>query len=781
MPVPLRVAVTLEQCWHRVPGGTATSALRSTAALAARRDVEVVGVAARHDGPPPEDLRPTVPVRHVPLPRAAMYESWHLLHQPRIERTTGPVDVVHATGMAVPPTAAPLVVTVHDLAFLHDPTQFTRRGVRFFHQAIELARRSASLVVCPSEATMADCVAHGFDPDRLRLVPWGVDADQATDEAVDRVRAAHGLARRYVLWVGTIEPRKNLETLLDAFGRVDPDVDLVLAGPSGWHTDLAARLERLGPRARALGFVPANDLPALMAGADVLCYPSVREGFGMPVLEAMAQTTAIVTSAGTAMAELVAPPASAPAGVLVDPTDAVALGHELNRVLGDDALRAAYGVAGRALAEGRSWERTAGALVECYREATQLELVAPARRTGPAPRSSPGRRSAAARAARNGVARIGWNLLWLDPGVVGGSEEYTVRLLDALLDEAPPDLRITAFVNRNLLAAYPALWDRLDTVVAPVSGSSRIARIAAESTWLAYELDRRDITLTHHLGGTVPVLRRGPVVVTIHDLQPLAMPEHFRRLKRAYIHRALPFAVRHASRIVTLTDYTRADIVARLGARREQVALVPSGIDVPAEAPTPAEIDAVLARYELVDRPFFVYPAITYPHKNHATLLHAFAGVLRHRSDAVLVLTSGAAQSEPDIRATADRLGIRHALRRPGRIPRGDLDTLYWAATGLVFPSRFEGFGLPVLEAMARRCPVVAAATTALPEVVGDAGMLVAPLDAAGWRDAMCTLLDDPALGDRLRAAGVARARAYGWSRAVDQLCAVYREEVAGL
>ncbi|MEZ5134415.1 MAG: glycosyltransferase family 1 protein [Acidimicrobiales bacterium] len=352
MPVPLRVAVTLEQCWHRVPGGTATSALRSTAALAARRDVEVVGVAARHDGPPPEDLRPAVPVRHVPLPRAAMYESWHLLHQPRIERTTGPVDVVHATGMAVPPTAAPLVVTVHDLAFLHDPTQFTRRGVRFFHQAIELARRSASLVVCPSEATMADCVAHGFDPDRLRLVPWGVDADQATDEAVDRVRAAHGLARRYVLWVGTIEPRKNLETLLDAFGRVDPDVDLVLAGPSGWHTDLAARLERLGPRARALGFVPANDLPALMAGADVLCYPSVREGFGMPVLEAMAQTTAIVTSAGTAMAELVAPPASAPAGVLVDPTDAVALGHELNRVLGDDALRAAYGVAGRALAEG---------------------------------------------------------------------------------------------------------------------------------------------------------------------------------------------------------------------------------------------------------------------------------------------------------------------------------------------------------------------------------------------------------------------------------------------
>ncbi|MEZ5207998.1 MAG: glycosyltransferase [Acidimicrobiales bacterium] len=521
-PSPCASAVTLEQCWHRVPGGPRRRPCARRPL--ARPDVEVVGVARATTARRPRTSGRRC--RSATSPAAGSdVRAWHLLHQPPVRaHHRGRRRWVHATGMAVPPTAAPLVVTVHDLAFLHDPTQFTRRGVRFFHQAIELARRSASLVVCPSEATMADCVAHGFDPDRLRLVPWGVDADQATDEAVDRVRAAHGLARRYVLWVGTIEPRKNLETLLDAFGRVDPDVDLVLAGPSGWHTDLAARLERLGPRARALGFVPANDLPALMAGADVLCYPSVREGFGMPVLEAMAQTTAIVTSAGTAMAELVAPPASAPAGVLVDPTDAVALGHELNRVLGDDALRAAYGVAGRALAEGRSWERTAGALVECYREATQLELVAPARRTGPAPRSSPGRRSAAARAARNGVARIGWNLLWLDPGVVGGSEEYTVRLLDALLDEAPPDLRITAFVNRNLLAAYPALWDRLDTVVAPVSGSSRIARIAAESTWLAYELDRRDITLTHHLGGTVPVLRRGPVVVTIHDLQPLAMP-----------------------------------------------------------------------------------------------------------------------------------------------------------------------------------------------------------------------------------------------------------------
>ena len=772
MSVPLRVAVTLEQCWHRVPGGTATSALRSVAALDERDDVAVLGVSARHAEPPAPAFRPTVPMRQVPLPRLAMYESWHWLGQPRLERSTGAVDVVHATGMAVPPTRAPLVVTVHDLAFVHDPSQYTRRGVSFFRRAIELARRRADLVVCPSEATIADCLDHGFDPARLRHVPWGVDATAATPADVTRVRAGYGLDRPYVLWLGTIEPRKNLGVLLDAFGRVADDVDLVLAGPTGWHEDLAGRLERLGPRAHAVGFVPQGDLPALMAGASLFCYPSVREGFGMPVLEAMAQGVAVVTSAGTAMAELVEPPDRARAGLLVDPTDPAALGHTLNELLADDAARAELGAVGRDRAAVATWSRTAQLLADCYREAATLGRSHPST-PGWAPRAAPG----GARDRRaGGVAHIGWNLLWMDPGVVGGSEEYTVRLLGALLDASPTDLRVTAFVNRNLVEVYPALWDRLDTVVAPVSGSSRLARVAAESTWLAVELERRRVDLTHHLGGTVPVVRPGPVVVTIHDLQPLAMPEHFAPVKRAYIRRALPFAARHAARIVTLTEFTRADIVARLHARREDVAVVPSGITVPDGPPPVEEIAAVLARYDLTDRPFFVYPAITYPHKNHVTLLHAFAGVLGAHPEAVLVLTSGSAQSEEVMWATADRLGIREAIRRPGRIPRGDLDTMYWAATAMVFPSRFEGFGLPVLEAMARRCPVVAADTTALPEVVGDAGLLVGALDVSGWTTAMRQLLDDPAVGDRLRTVGLVRAATYGWERAVDEVCAVYRE-----
>ena len=247
MDRPLRVAVTLEQCWHTVPGGTARAALESVRSLVAHSSLDLVGVSARHSAPPPAAWTPEIPVKALPLPRLALYESWHWLRRPAVQRATGPVDVIHATGMAVPPPSAPLVVTVHDLAFLRTPEQFTRRGVSFFRRALELTRRDATLVMCPSQATLDDCARNGFDPARLRLVPWGIERQPADASAVAGVRARFGISGRYVLWTGTIEPRKNLPTLLTAFERLArTDVDLVLAGPQGWNEDLGSRLARLG-------------------------------------------------------------------------------------------------------------------------------------------------------------------------------------------------------------------------------------------------------------------------------------------------------------------------------------------------------------------------------------------------------------------------------------------------------------------------------------------------------------------------------------------------------
>jgi glycosyltransferase involved in cell wall biosynthesis len=361
-----RVAVTLEQCWHRIPGGTAQAALESVRALEARGSVDQVGVSAWHRHPPDAPWRPPLPVRSLPLPRRALYEAWHRARWPSVERATGPVDVIHATGMAVPPPSAPLVVTVHDLAFLRDRSRATRHGMAFFTRSMELARRDATLVIAPSEATIADCRANGFDPSRLRLVPWGIDPRPATDAEVATVRGRYRLWGRYVLFAGTIEPRKNLPRLLDAFARLDrPDVQLVLAGPQGWNEDLTARMAPIRERLAPVGFVTPDDLRALYAGADVVCYPSIEEGFGLPVLEAMAQGTAVVTSATTSTAEV-----GGDAAVLIEPTDVAAIADALRALLDDPDRRAVLGAAGRRRAsEVFPWSATAAALEAVYREA----------------------------------------------------------------------------------------------------------------------------------------------------------------------------------------------------------------------------------------------------------------------------------------------------------------------------------------------------------------------------------------------------------------------------
>jgi glycosyltransferase involved in cell wall biosynthesis len=355
----------MEPLWHPVPGGTARYTSKLAAALTARGDTEVVGVAGWHRRRPTPPWEPPAEVRHLPWPRSILYELW-TRGAASIDDAVGDVDVVHATTVIPPATDRPLVVTVHDLAFTAPRSGVGRHTVSVMLRGWQATLGRATAVIAPSRTTADLLVAAGLAAERIHVVPEGAEARQVDEAARRTVRERYRLDRPFVLTTGTVEPRKNLDGVLAAFGSVARrrDIDLVMVGPDGWGSDLRTMVHRSGAppdRVRPLGFVPDLDLRVLYSEADVFCYPSWAEGFGLPVLEAMAQGAAVVTSSTTATAEI-----CGDAGLAVDPANQARLTAAVARLLDRPDERAEYGRRALARAARFTWERAAERTVAVY-------------------------------------------------------------------------------------------------------------------------------------------------------------------------------------------------------------------------------------------------------------------------------------------------------------------------------------------------------------------------------------------------------------------------------
>ena len=288
--------------------------------------------------------------------------------RPRVEDWTGAVDVVHATNFVAPPARAPIVVTVHDVTFIRYPELCTPDTLRY-PRLLERAIARGAVVHTPSEFVAAE-VREFFTIDADRVVPIhsGIP-DVVRGDPVAGARAAGGA--RYVLALGTIEPRKNLLTLVEAFDRVarhDEELRLVVAGPPGWDADrVAAAIS--GARARdrivRLGFVADQLRGDLLAGATVFAYPSLYEGFGFPPLEAMRAGVPVVASTAGSLPEILGD-----AALLVAPSDVDALAAAIEDFAHADPARSARVDAierGFARVGRYQWDDTAARLTDLYR------------------------------------------------------------------------------------------------------------------------------------------------------------------------------------------------------------------------------------------------------------------------------------------------------------------------------------------------------------------------------------------------------------------------------
>lgn len=310
--------------------------------------------------------------RHIAVPTRLLYKIWSALKAPKVDWILGGVDVYHATNYFLPPTrCARRVVTIHDLSFLVVPELCSPRIIGPFSKGVPRFAAEADAILAYSESTKGDIVRYlAVDPAKVTVAPLAVDEDFipiSRDEAAERIKARYGIGEPFLLFVSTLEPRKNVPTLLRAFALLAKDIPhrLVLVGRTGWGTEeIFATLDslNLGERVVRAGFVPQQDLLAFYCAADAFVFPTLYEGFGLPLLEALSCGCPVVTAKNSSVPEV-----TDAAALYADPRDPESVAAAVRRVLEDGSLRADLVARGRAQAKKFSWATCAQRTLEVYR------------------------------------------------------------------------------------------------------------------------------------------------------------------------------------------------------------------------------------------------------------------------------------------------------------------------------------------------------------------------------------------------------------------------------
>lgn len=401
--------------------------------------------------------------------------------------------------------------------------------------------------------------------------------------------------------------------------------------------------------------------------------------------------------------------------------------------------------------------------------------------------------------------RIGVNTLPLFPGQIGGMETYTLNLLIHLtaIDRQHTYYLFVARYNRQL---FDATFQQPNVLTVPTLSLQGLRYAERGAAKAAGSVGKRLPRLSRWLVNTVanahmtPNIRRHridlwfcplinlappdislPSVVSIPDLQPEFYPDFFRKDLLEWYRKRYPASCRDATKVITLSEFSRAAIINRYGVRPEKVHAIPLAVSNEFLLPSDdSALETVKAKYALPPEYAF-YPANTWPHKNHTTLLKALH-LLRTKYGRLLtcIFTGVAREGHNAFLQAVEEIGLTSQVRLLGYVEKRDMPLLYRGARFLIFPSLYEGFGVPLLEAMASDCPVVCSHVACMPEVVGDAALLFDPHDPAAIADAMHQILTNEGLRRTLVQAGRERCRQFSWERTARETLKVL-EEAASL
>jgi glycosyltransferase involved in cell wall biosynthesis len=369
---------------------------------------------------------------------------------------------------------------------------------------------------------------------------------------------------------------------------------------------------------------------------------------------------------------------------------------------------------------------------------------------------------------------VGLNLIFLVPREMSGLETYARELTSALLEEKP-SLRVTAFINREA-SSEPTWRELVSTVTVPVYGRKRAAWVRGEQLLLPRLAQRSGVDVLHSLASTAPGLGSFARVVTIHDVIYRIYPEAHGWRSLA-LRALIPLAARRSDRIIAPSNTTRRDLTHLLKLPEEKIDVVPNGVGLPPAARWVSE-EELRRRHDFGLRPLLLTVSLKRPNKNLVGLLDAMALIPNERRP-MLVLVGHATPYEMKLREHAARLGVTADTRFLDWVASDELEGLYRASRVFVFPSLYEGFGLPVLEAMTRGVPVACSNRGALVEVADEAALFFDPKEPRSIAEALERLLVDETERERLISLGKANAARFSWAETARKTLASYESALA--
>lgn len=351
-----------------------------------------------------------------------------------------------------------------------------------------------------------------------------------------------------------------------------------------------------------------------------------------------------------------------------------------------------------------------------------------------------------------------------------GINQYIYNLL-SFLPTVDGDGSYIAFLGEKR-ARFPGI--KLHFTSLPTANP--MVRILWEQTFQPWAVRREKVELLHCLAFVGPLISSCPFLVTVYDLSFLLFPESFRPWNRLYLSTFTRLSVKKAHRVIAISENTKKDLVRLLGAEEDKIRVTYCGCDETLRALPSQEVDSFRRRKGLPER-FVLFLGTIEPRKNLVRLLEAFRKI--KKEGVKLVLAGGLGWGYEPVMAAIENLGLQGDVVLPGFIPQEEKVYWYNAAEVFVYPSLYEGFGLPPLEAMACGTPVIVSRAASLPEVVGDGGLLVDPTNPEAIAEALSRLLANPQEREKLREKGLQRAKMFSWERMARETVKIYREALA--